>query len=269
MNVEPTPQPLFAAAHLSKVFHAPRRRFFQPKQSVNAVVDANLEIFEGSSLAIVGESGSGKSTLLRLLLGLEPVSGGEVTFRGRPVSSNPRDRLLWLRRETGIVFQDPFTSLNPRMTVGDIIAEPMRSLEIDGDHSLRVAEMLERVQLDSESIHQYPHEFSGGQRQRIALARALVHRPRVLIGDEPMSALDVIVRAQMVQLLNDLRDEMNLALVTVTHDLGLVPSLATRIAIMHQGRIIETGVVSQVMQSPREDYTRELIRAVPRLPEAL
>jgi len=256
---------LFEAQHVTRVFRAERRRLFQPRATVTAVSDVSLRLTTGRSLAIVGESGSGKSTLLRLLLGLDAPSQGSIRFDGAPVVANPRDRMLWLRRQTGLVFQDPFTSLDPKMTIGEIVAEPLRALSIHGDHEQRVRDMLDRVQLSNDFYDRYPHECSGGQRQRVAIARALVHGPRVLVGDEPVSALDLTVRDHIVELLAELRKELTLTLLTVTHDLSVVPALAEELAVMRQGELVETGTVRDVLQSPQEPYTKQLIAAVPRL----
>lgn len=258
-------QPLLAGEHLSRIFQSPRRRLFQPRHTIHALNDVSVCVREGESLAVVGESGSGKSTLLKVLLGLDRPNSGSIQFQGRDIVANPNDRMLWLRRHTGVVFQDPFTSLNPRMRVGDIVAEPLVALNMAGNRELRVRSILDRVELPADSIDRYPHEFSGGQRQRIALARAIVHTPRLLVGDEPLSALDVLVREKIVALLKELQVELNLTLLTVTHDLGVVPSLAHRVAVMRAGEIVETGLVSKVLTSPQHEYTQELVNAVPRL----
>lgn len=258
--------PLLTGERLTRTFRSPRRRFFQPQTSVQAVRDVSIEVFSGESLALVGESGSGKSTLLRLLLGLDAADTGTVHFDGREVVANPRDRMLWLRRETGIVFQDPFTSMNPRMQIGSIVAEPLEALSIEGDHDAMVQEMLDRVKLPPDTAERYPHEFSGGQRQRIALARALIHKPKLLVGDEPVSALDVLVRAHILELLAELKRELNLTLLTVTHDLGVVQSMADRVAVMREGQIVERGTTDEVLRRPKEAYTKQLIASVPRMP---
>lgn len=258
--------PLLVAAEVTRVFHAPRRRFFQPRVTVEAVRNVSLSINQGESFAIVGESGSGKSTLLKLLLGLDTPTSGQVTYGDRAVLTGHDKRMLWLRRETGVVFQDPRTSLNPRMRVRDILIEPLAALDIIGDHDAMAAEMIERVGLSQDGLSRYPHAFSGGQRQRIALARALIHRPKFLVGDEPVSALDVLVRAHILELLSELRAEMNLTLLTVTHDLGVVNTLADRVAVMRAGEIIESGTTRQILFDPQQSYTRQLIASVPELP---
>lgn len=226
-------------------------------------VDLNVEA--GRSVGIVGESGSGKSTLLRLLLGLDSPTAGTVRYRGEVLDRRDRGLLRRLRRDVQVVFQDPRSSLDPRMTVGAAIAEPLRSLKIPGDHRARVAEVLLAVGLDPDVIGRYPAQFSGGQRQRIAIARALAPAPSVLIADEPVSALDVSVRAQVVALLDRLRAEQGLTLVLVSHDIGIVGQLCEDTVVLHQGRVVERGATGQVLADPAEAYTRRLLAAVPRL----
>jgi ABC-type microcin C transport system duplicated ATPase subunit YejF len=186
-----------------------------------------------------------------------------VTFDGRPVEPGRASQLRWFRRQTGVVLQDPYSSLDPRMRVGDAVAEPLRHLHLPGDHRALVAEVLERVGLEARDAELFPHEFSGGQRQRIALARAVVHRPRLLVGDEPMSALDVTVRAQIIALLRELRDDLGLSLLLVSHDIGLVQHLSDRVAVLRDGRIVEQGTTDDVLRRPSHDYTRSLIASVP------
>ncbi len=212
---------------------------------------------EGSSVGLIGESGSGKSTLVRLLLGLDTPSAGTVEFDGRPVDASASARSLhWLRRQTGIVFQDPYASLDPRMSVGRIVGEPLWALGIEGDRRARVREVLEDVGLEAGMADRFPHEFSGGQRQRVALARAIVHRPRLLVGDEPLSALDVTVRAQILELLGELRRRDGLTLLLVSHDIGVVQNLCDEVVVMKDGRIVEEGPTEKVLLQPQVAYTR-------------
>ncbi len=259
---------LLTASGVGRDFVLPRRTLFTPGVVRHAVVDASLEVGRNESVGLIGESGSGKSTLVRILLALDRATTGTVTFDGRPVAPGPASRLRWLRRQTGVVLQDPYASLDPRMRVLDIVAEPLRALRIEGSHRALVVDVLARVGLGEDTLERYPHEFSGGQRQRIALARALVHSPRLLVGDEPLSALDVTVRAQILELLASLREELGLSLLIVSHDLGLVDHLCDRVAVMNAGRIVEQGRTRDVLADPQDAYTRRLVASVPRLPGA-
>lgn len=264
--------PLLEAMGLSKRYRTPATRLFERASGIWGLGDADggtvdFAVRRGESVAIVGESGSGKSTLLGMMLGLGTPTTGEVRFDGALVFPRRRnDRMLWLRRRTGIVFQDPYSSFNPRRTIGQTVAEPLVATGAPGDHRAAVRAILDRMELPAGSAERYPHEFSGGQRQRIALARALVHGPELLVADEPVSALDVLVRSRLLDLLNGLREEMGLTLITVTHDLAVVPRVAERIAVMREGLIVEQGDVDDIFERPREAYTRELIEALPRLP---
>ena len=254
---------LFRAEHLTRVYTDGRRR-------VDALSEVSLAVPAGQRLGIVGESGSGKSTLIRLLAGLDRPTSGRVWFDGTEVTGRPERELGFLRAAVQLVFQDPWSSLNPRMKVGDIITEPLRSklvrrqLPADVDHRARLAEVMADVDLPLEFADRYPHEFSGGQRQRIAVARALAPRPDVLIADEPVSALDVSVRAQVMNLLNDLVAGRGLTLIVVSHDLMVVRHLCDSIAVMQAGRIVEQGPAEQVYDTPQTDYTRALLAAIPR-----
>jgi peptide/nickel transport system ATP-binding protein len=261
----PSTSPLLVGSGISRVFRLPRQSLFTPGAVRHAVIDASLSVGAGESVGLIGESGSGKSTLVRILLALSPADAGTVTFDGRPVAPGRAAATRWFRRETGVVLQDPYASLDPRMRISDIVAEPLRALDVPGPHATRVAAMLDRVGLPSSSLARFPHEFSGGQRQRIALARALVHGPRLLVGDEPLSALDVTVRAQILSLLASLREEMGLSLLIVSHDLGLVNHLSDSVAVMQAGRIVEQGATASVLASPSHEYTRRLLAAVPTL----
>jgi ABC-type glutathione transport system ATPase component len=245
---------LFRVEHVTKRFTRPRTRLFGPRPTVTAVDDVNFELRREETLGVVGESGSGKTTLMKLLLGLEQPDIGAVTYLGSS-----------LRREVQVVFQDPGSALDPRMRVDEIILEPLHVLRIGGDRRARVHELLAAVGLPQDAAHRYPHEFSGGQRQRIAIARALAPRPRVLIGDEPVSALDVSVRAQVLNLLEDLRVDFQLTLVLVSHDLSVVRHMCDRLLVMRAGKVVEAGQTRAIFRAPQHPYTRLLVDSIPRL----
>ncbi|GGM46930.1 ABC transporter ATP-binding protein [Microbacterium saperdae] len=260
---------LIEARGLSRDFFVPKRSTFERTRTQTALAPTDLDVVEGSSVGIIGESGSGKSTLIRLLLGLDRPTAGTVSVDGRTVDAGASAKSLhWLRRETGLVFQDPYASLDPRMSAGQIVAEPLWALDIEGDHRARVREVLAQVGLEPEMAERYPHEFSGGQRQRIALARAIVHRPRILVGDEPLSALDVTVRAQILELLIELRRTTDLTLVLVSHDIGVVQNLCDTVVVMKDGAIVERGTTHDVLLRPQHDYTKALLSAIPVIPSA-
>lgn len=249
---------------LTRRYPAPRAELFGRRTFTTGLEDADIDVREGSSVGLIGESGSGKSTLVRLLLGLDTPSAGTVEFDGRPVDASASARSLhWLRRQTGIVFQDPYASLDPRMSVGRIVGEPLWALGIEGDRRARVREVLEDVGLEAAMADRFPHEFSGGQRQRVALARAIVHRPRLLVGDEPLSALDVTVRAQILDLLGELRRRDGLTLLLVSHDIGVVQNLCDEVVVMKDGRIVEEGPTEKVLLQPQVAYTRRLLASIP------
>ena len=233
--------------------------------AVHAVDGVSLSVAEGEVLAIVGESGCGKSTLGRVMLRLIEPDSGSVRFAGEDLASLSPSALRTRRRDMQIIFQDPFGSLDPRMTVAQAIAEPLRlhRLVPRAEEASRVAELLRRVGLRPESAGRWPHEFSGGQRQRIAIARALASNPRLIIGDEPVSALDVSVQAQVINLLRDLIRDLRLTFVLVSHDLGVVRHVADRVAVMYLGRIVEEGPAEEVLGAPRHPYTRALVAAMP------
>ncbi|GAA1127592.1 hypothetical protein GCM10009651_08630 [Microbacterium natoriense] len=258
---------LIEARALRRDFVVPKRSAFERTRTQTALQPTDLDVIEGSSVGIIGESGSGKSTLIRLLLGLDRATSGTVAVDGRTVDATASATSLhWLRRQTGLVFQDPYASLDPRMTAGRIIGEPLWALGIEGDRRARVREVLEQVGLEPDMADRYPHEFSGGQRQRIALARAIVHRPRILVGDEPLSALDVTVRAQILELLVELRRTTSLTLITVSHDIGVVQNLCDTVVVMKDGAVVERGTTAEVLLSPTQDYTRTLLAAIPVIP---
>jgi oligopeptide transport system ATP-binding protein len=232
---------------------------------IKAVDDVTLHLDHGEILGLVGESGCGKSTLARAVLRLAPVTRGEIWFDGRNLATLSRIELRGIRPALQMIFQDPYASLNPRMNVFDAIAEPLvaHGLATRGGVAGRVAQLMERVGLAARLARKYPHEFSGGQRQRIAIARALALRPRLLIADEPVSALDVSVQAQILNLIAGLCREEGLTLVLISHDLAVVRHLAHRIAVMYLGRIVETGGAEEVFARPRHPYTQALLSAIP------
>ncbi|TVT44166.1 ABC transporter ATP-binding protein [Amycolatopsis rhizosphaerae] len=226
----------------------------------HALRGVSLDIDAGQRFGIVGESGSGKSTMVRLLAGLDQPSAGEIRFDGQRIDTLPERRLGFLRSRLQVVFQDPMGSLDPRMRVRDIICEPLGHTD-----RARVAELLAAVGLPEDSGDRYPHQFSGGQRQRISIARALAPRPRVLVADEPVSALDVSVRKQILDLLADLVARFELTLVFVSHDLAVVRRVCDTVAVMRRGEIVERGPVEEIYLAPRHPYTRELMSAAPNL----
>ncbi|WP_440089748.1 ABC transporter ATP-binding protein [Streptosporangium sp. LJ11] len=235
--------------------------------------DVSFQVLPGRSTALVGESGAGKTTLLRLLLGLAVPTAGRILFDGTPLSPRDRGRMRAFRRSVQTVFQDPYSSLDPRQRVGRIVAEPLRSLGLvpaarwnASAADLRVAAALEAVGLPADAARRYPHEFSGGQRQRVAIARAIVCEPRVLLADEPVSALDVSTRVRVIDLLAELRESHGLTVVMVSHDLAVVAMLCDHTAVLERGRIVEQGDTATVLGSPSHPYTRRLIGSVPRLP---
>nr|WP_305849819.1 dipeptide ABC transporter ATP-binding protein [Stappia sp. ES.058] len=239
--------------------------FLSKPQVVRAVDGVSLGVRRGETLAIVGESGCGKSTLARLLLRLMRPTRGQVLYDGTDISSLPEGDMRRLRKDLQFIFQDPFSSLNPRMTVGAIVEEPMRvhGIGTRATRPRRVAELLTRVGLRAEYANRYPHEFSGGQRQRIGIARALASGPKVLIGDEPVSALDVSIQAQVINLLEDLKAEFDLTLVLIAHDLAVIRHMSDRVAVMYLGEIVEQGETDALYDAPLHPYTQALMRAIP------
>jgi oligopeptide transport system ATP-binding protein len=264
--------PLAAVERLVKRFPLTRGVMFRRRLGeVPAVDDVTLEVLAGESLGIVGETGSGKSTLARILLNLLEPTSGVVRWRGEDVTHARGARLAELRRSRQLVFQDPAGSLNPRKTVGAAVADPFAIhglLSERGARARRVAELLEQVGLDSALANRYPHELSGGMRQRVGIARAIALRPALLVADEPVSALDVSIQAQILALLRELRRELGLTLVLIAHDLAVVRHMCERVAVMHEGKLVEVGPADELFRAPRADYTRELLAAVPRIPGA-
>jgi oligopeptide transport system ATP-binding protein len=258
--------PLLQGDHVVKHFPIKRGILFQREVAqVHAVDDVTLEIRAGETVGLVGESGCGKSTLGRCLVRLYPLTSGRIVFDGKDISTLSRRELRPLRRELQIIFQDPYASLNPRKRVGQIIGAP---LEIHGvgdrrERKRNVQELLEKVGLSPEHYNRFPHEFSGGQRQRIGVARALALRPKLVIADEPVSALDVSIQAQVINLLADLQEEFQLTYVFIAHDLGVVRHVSDRIAVMYLGKIVEISPAEELYQRPIMPYTEALLSAVP------
>ncbi|WP_350270898.1 ABC transporter ATP-binding protein [Brevibacterium sp. CBA3109] len=260
--------PLIDVSGVSKHFRS--RGLLRRRSPVHALDDISFSVTSGQRLGIVGESGSGKSTLLTILSGLDRPTSGQVRVGDIRVESASASALRSLREDLQIVFQDPFASLDPRMRVEDIVSEPLIARGMAREERLaRVEEMLLAVDLDTKAMRRYPHQFSGGQRQRISIARALVTRPQILVADEPVSALDVSVRSQVLNLLTDLVDDYALTLLFVSHDLGVVKHLCSDVIVMKDGRIVESGATEDIYANPREDYTRKLIAATPSLAGAL
>ena len=252
--------------HLVKDFHR-GRGLFSRGTTVRAVDDVSFSIQPGETVGLVGESGSGKTTTGRCLLRLIEPTSGEVQIQGRDFLSLPSRELRAARRHIQIVFQDPYSSLNPRMRIGDIVAEPLVIHRIGGkaERVARTRELLDMVGLDPSMASRYPHELSGGQRQRVGLSRALALNPSVLVLDEPVSALDVSVQAQVVNLLLDLQQRLGLTYLFIAHDLRLVRQICTRVAVMYRGRLVEVAPAAELFDHPAHDYTKALLSAIPRL----
>ena len=240
---------------VSRVFDVSR------KSKVRAVHDVSLSLSEGQRTGLIGSSGSGKTTLAKLLLGLDFPSSGEVLHRGAPLSQT---NMMGFRREVQVVFQDPRSSLDPQMRIADIVREPLDCLALYGDHDQRVRDVLALVGLDGDIAHRRPHQLSGGQRQRVAIARALAPQPRLLIADEPVSALDALVRDEILELLDHLASELGLGLLLVSHDLAVIARLCSDVLVMHGGEIIERGTTREVFGNPQHAHTGALLAAVPR-----
>jgi peptide/nickel transport system ATP-binding protein/oligopeptide transport system ATP-binding protein len=256
--------PLLEVRHLVKHFAA-RRGLFRRARVVKAVDDVSFAIGQGETFALVGESGSGKTTTARCILRLIEPTAGEILFRSENVLGFSRERMRAARRDMQIVFQDPYSSLNPRMRAGDIVEEPLiiHRLGTSTDRRQRVAELFSLVGLDSAHLRRFPRELSGGQRQRVGLARALALNPSLVVADEPVSALDVSVQAQVINLLMELQNRLKLTYLFIAHDLRLVQHISDRIAVMYLGRIVELAAASELFARPRHAHTRALLSATP------
>lgn len=256
---------LVEVKNLRKFFPLRTHFFAREKLFVQAVNDVSLTIKRGETLGLVGESGCGKSTLGRLILRLEEPTAGEIYFEGENILHYEAERLRQLRRQMQIIFQDPYSSLNPRKTVGSIIGEPLVIHKISSkkEQEERVRQLMEVVGLRPEHINRYPHEFSGGQRQRIGIARALALHPKLIIADEPVSALDVSIQAQVLNLLEDLQDEFHLTYLFIAHDLSVVEHISDRVVVMHLGRVAELAKSEDLYRDPKHPYTQALLSANP------
>lgn len=257
-------QPLVSVRNLVKQYGG-RKRLFGGGFSLRAIDDVSFDIAPGETLGLVGESGSGKSTTGRVLLQLEPPTSGEVHFKGESITGLKPSEMKRFRQEMQIVFQDPYSALNPRMTVGDFVEEPIliHTKSSRAERRDRTAELFRLVGLDPSFMSRYPHEFSGGQRQRVNIARAVALQPSFIVADEPITALDVSIQAQIINLFQDLQEQMGLAYLFVAHDLSMVRYLCHRVAVMLRGRIVEMAPAEQLFEDPRHPYTQALLSAIP------
>jgi oligopeptide transport system ATP-binding protein len=260
-------EPILQVRNLVKHFPLTQGILFKKKVgAVKAVDGISFDLYQGETLGIVGESGCGKSTVAKLLMTLETATAGEVFYKGQDITRLSGRALKAVRRNIQMVFQDPYTSLNPRMTVGDIIGEPFDihpEVAPKGDRRRKVQELLDVVGLNPEYINRYPHQFSGGQRQRIGIARGLALNPEIIICDEPVSALDVSVQAQVINLMEKLQDEFNLSYIFIAHDLSIVRHISDRVGVMYLGKMAEIGTDTQIYDHPTHPYTQALLSAVP------
>jgi peptide/nickel transport system ATP-binding protein len=258
--------PLLEVRQLSKRYRLRRQRPLGPRPELQALADVSFTLQAGSSLGVVGESGSGKSTLARLVMALERPSAGSVRLNGIDLHTLPRDALRRMRTRFQMVFQDPYGSLDPRQTVARIVCEP---LDAQGgvtrrEQRERAAETLDAVGLRAADLDKYPHEFSGGQRQRIAIARALVTRPALIVADEPVSALDVSVQAQVLNLMQELQQRFGVAYLFISHDLAVIGLMCDDTIVLNEGRVVERGATAELLRAPRDPYTQRLLDAVPK-----
>ena len=260
------PPPLLQVRDLTRAYTLPREKLFSPPPQVHALNGVSFDIRAGRSLGIVGESGSGKSTLARLVMALDRPTSGSVTLLGNNLHTLPADELRRARRDFQMVFQDPYGSLDPRQKVERIVAEPLAALgqAQREEQRTRASEALTSVGLRATDLDKYPHEFSGGQRQRIAIARALITRPRLIVADEPVSALDVSVQAQVLNLMQDLQAEFGITYMLISHDLAVVHHLCDDVAVIWKGRIVEQGPPEKLFYAAEHPYTQTLLDAVPR-----
>ena len=255
--------------NLSKVYETTGGGFGR-KNKVSALNDVSFNLIAGETLGVVGESGCGKSTLGRAIARLDQPTSGEIIYKGVDIANKSLAALRPLRKEIQFIFQDPYASLNPRRQIGAIVEEPLRIHGVSKEERRAQAQqLLEKVGLDKNSYEKYPHEFSGGQRQRVVIARALTLRPELIIADEPVSALDVSIQAQVLNLFKELQDEMKLTYIFVAHDLGVVRHISDRIAVMYLGKIVEIGTVDEIYGNPQHPYTKALLSANPRIDQSI
>ena len=266
-TVAPTAAPLLQVTDLMREYTLPREHLFRPPGKVHALNGVNFSIAAGRSLGIVGESGSGKSTLARLVMALDAPTSGTVELLGRNLHQLPAEELRQARRDFQMVFQDPYGSLDPRQTVERIVTEPLQAQgqTTRAEQREQAAQVLSQVGLRTNDLGKYPHEFSGGQRQRIAIARALITRPRLIVADEPVSALDVSVQAQVLNLMQDLQQEFGITYMLISHDLAVVNHLCDEVVVLYQGRIVERGSPGELFRNAQHPYTQSLVGAVPQV----
>ncbi|PUA99128.1 peptide/nickel transport system ATP-binding protein [Acidovorax sp. 107] len=266
-TVAPTTAPLLQVTDLVREYTLPREHLFRPPGKVHALNGVNFSIAAGRSLGIVGESGSGKSTLARLVMALDAPTSGTVELLGRNLHQLPAEELRQARRDFQMVFQDPYGSLDPRQTVERIVTEPLQAQgqTTRAEQREQAAQVLSQVGLRTNDLGKYPHEFSGGQRQRIAIARALITRPRLIVADEPVSALDVSVQAQVLNLMQDLQQQFGITYMLISHDLAVVNHLCDEVAVLYQGRIVERGSPGELFRNAQHPYTQSLVGAVPQV----
>ncbi|MET3917948.1 ABC-type oligopeptide transport system ATPase subunit [Variovorax sp. OAS795] len=268
MSQPASDQPLLEVTDLVRHYALPREKLFGPPPLVKALNGVSFEVAAGRSLGIVGESGSGKSTIARLVMALDTPTSGSVRMLGRDLHQLPRNELRAARRDFQMVFQDPYGSLDPRQTVARIVAEPLEALAATTRAQQReqASEALAAVGLRTTDMDKYPHEFSGGQRQRIAIARALITRPKLIVADEPVSALDVSVQAQVLNLMQDLQQQFGISYLLISHDLAVVNHLCDEVCVVWKGKIVEQGPPGELFRNAQHPYTRTLLDAVPRTP---
>ena len=258
------PEPLLEVKHLKKYYEL-KKGWFSPKQQVKAVDDVSFTVYRGETYGLVGESGCGKSTTGRAILRLQEANAGEIWFAGENIARLPYERMRRLRRRMQMVFQDPYASLNPKKTILQILTEPLRvhDLYSPDERVKKASEILQIVGLSDYHLHSYPHEFSGGQRQRIGIAKAVILQPDLIVADEPVSALDVSIQSQVINLLLQLQREFHLTYIFISHDLGVVRHITDRVGVMYLGKLVEHAQTEKLFQEPKHPYTQALLSAVP------